>query len=44
MRKWKCKTCGKEDDDSTDEMKAAPEHRAHRGIDIGTCEGKMERV
>lgn len=44
MRKWKCDTCGKEDDDTTNESKASPEHQSYRGVDIGTCKGEMIEI
>ena len=38
---WGCKTCNKFDWADTKEQLAFPEHVAHRGVDIGDCEGKM---
>lgn len=38
---WACKTCNKVDWADSDEQLAKPEHRAHRGVDIGECKGKM---
>ena len=38
---WACRTCGKVDWADTDEQLAKPEHVAYRGVDIGTCKGRM---
>ncbi|KKL80783.1 hypothetical protein LCGC14_2001330 [marine sediment metagenome] len=38
---WICKTCNKVDWADVKEQLAKPEHVSHRGVDIGTCKGKM---
>ena len=38
---WACRTCNKVDWADTEEQLAKPEHRSHRGFDIGDCRGKM---
>ena len=38
---WACRACNKVDWADTEEQLAAPEHRSHRGFDIGDCRGKM---
>jgi len=41
---WFCKKCQKFDSVFTKEQTAKPEHVSHRGIDIGSCKGVMEKV
>jgi len=38
---WVCRTCGKIDFADIKEQTAQPEHVSYRGVDIGTCKGKM---
>jgi hypothetical protein len=38
---WGCRTCNKIDWADTIEQLASPEHVSHRGVDIGSCRGKM---
>lgn len=38
---WACRICNKIDWADTDEQLAKPEHCSHRGVDVGTCNGKM---
>ena len=38
---WYCKTCKKFDISTEQEQLSKPEHCSYRGIDIGTCKGKM---
>lgn len=38
---WVCRTCGKIDFVDVKEQTAQPEHVSYRGVDIGTCKGKM---
>lgn len=38
---WACRLCGKADWSDTDEQLAKPEHVSYRGVNIGTCKGKM---
>ena len=38
---WACKKCGKFDWYDSPINFASPEHIPHRGVDIGTCDGKM---
>ena len=38
---WACRTCNKVDWADQEEQTAKPEHVCHRGVDLGTCKGKM---
>ena len=38
---WACRTCNKVDWADKKEQTAKPEHVCHRGIDLGSCSGKM---
>ena len=38
---WACRTCNKIDWVDSKEQIAKPEHIAHRGVDIGTCDGEF---
>ena len=38
---WACRTCNKIDWSDSDAQLAEPEHVSYRGVDIGTCNGKM---
>lgn len=38
---WACRTCNKIDWADAKEQLAKPEHISHRGVDIGSCKGKM---
>jgi hypothetical protein len=38
---WACKRCNKIDWSDVNEQLAKPEHVSYRGVDIGTCSGKM---
>lgn len=39
-----CRRCNKIDWFDDREQKAQPEHVSHRGIDIGSCDGEMEKL
>jgi hypothetical protein len=41
---WGCKTCNKIDWVDSKEALAKPEHIPHRGVDIGSCKGKMIKL
>ena len=38
---WACRTCNKVDWADAKEQLAKPEHVSYRGVDLGTCTGKM---
>jgi len=41
---WVCKLCHQVDFPEVGEPMASPEHIPHRGVDIGSCPGKMVPV
>jgi hypothetical protein len=41
---WYCPVCKKFDIAHEKEQMAKPEHIAHRGVDIGSCNGRMIRL
>lgn len=38
---WVCRKCNKFDFADVEEQLAKPEHVSYRGVDLGTCKGKM---
>lgn len=41
---WGCRTCNKIDWVDNEAACAKPEHVPYRGVDIGICSGKMEKL